>query len=119
MAAKAPGGHMLDEVAVMRDTYDRRRRTTHAALSSIAGVVCPLPEGAFYAFPSFLQRLGTEVGGRLVTTSIELCAALLDVAKVALVPGEGFGAPGCARLSYALADEDLERGLDRIVTALA
>jgi aspartate aminotransferase len=108
----------LDEVAVMRETYDRRRRTTHAALSSIAGVACPLPEGAFYAFPSFERRLGTEVGGRLVTTSVELCAALLDVAKVALVPGEGFGAPGYARLSYALADEDLERGLDRIVTAL-
>jgi aspartate aminotransferase len=109
----------LDEVAVMRETYDRRRQVTHSALSGIEGVVCPLPEGAFYAFPSFEQLLGRSIGGRLVTDTVELCAALLDEAKVALVPGEGFGAPGYARLSYALADEDLERGLDRIVDALA
>jgi aspartate aminotransferase len=109
----------LDEVETMRATYDRRRRVTHEALSGIDGVVCPLPEGAFYAFPSFEARLGREIGGRMVTDTLELCAALLDEAKVALVPGEGFGAPGYARLSYALADEDLERGLDRIRRALA
>jgi aspartate aminotransferase len=109
----------LDEVAVMRETYDRRRRVTHAALSEIDRVVCPMPEGAFYAFPSFEGLLGTEIAGRMITDTVELCAALLDEAKVALVPGEGFGAPGYARLSYALADEDLKRGLERIAKALS
>jgi aspartate aminotransferase len=117
-AAVAALNGPLDDVTVMRQTYDRRRRIAHAALSGIAGVVCPLPEGAFYAFPSFEGLLGRKVGGRVVTDSVELCAALLDEAHVALVPGDGFGAPGCGRLSYALADEDLVRGLDRIVTTL-
>ena len=108
----------LDDVAEMRAVYDRRRRVAHERLSAMEGVACPLPEGAFYAFPSFEGRLGGSVGGRRVHTSLELCTALLDVAKVALVPGEGFGAPGHARLSYALGDDDLVRGLDRIAEAL-
>jgi aspartate aminotransferase len=119
VAAIAALSGPLEDVAIMRETYDRRRQVTHAALSRVPGVVCPLPEGAFYAFPSFEGLLGGHVGGRVVADTLELCAALLDEAKVALVPGEGFGAPGYARLSYALADEDLERGLDRIVTALS
>lgn len=109
----------LDDVARMRETYDRRRRLIHERLSAIEGVSCPLPEGAFYAFPSFEALLGRDVGGRAVHTSLELCEALLETAKVALVPGEGFGAPGYARLSYALGDEDLRRGLERITASLA
>ena len=108
----------LDEVALMRATYDRRRQVTAARLDTIDGVTCPLPQGAFYAFPSFEGILGRSVGGRTVTSSLALCDALLEVAKVALVPGEGFGAPGYARLSYALADDELAEGLDRIAQAL-
>jgi aspartate/methionine/tyrosine aminotransferase len=63
--------------------------------------------------------LGRVIGGRTVTSSLELCAVLLDVAKVALVPGEGFGTPGYVRLSYALSDEQLAEGLNRIATVLA
>jgi len=109
----------LDEVAAMRETYDRRRRLTTERLNAIEGIVCPEPQGAFYAFPSVEGVLGRTVGGRTVTSSLELCEALLDTAKVALVPGEGFGAPGYVRLSYALGDDDLARGLDRIAEALA
>ncbi|HVM13330.1 MAG TPA: pyridoxal phosphate-dependent aminotransferase [Egibacteraceae bacterium] len=108
----------LDDVAEMRATYDRRRRLTHDRLTAIDGVTCPLPEGAFYAFPSFEAFLGRRIGGRQVHTSLELCEALLEVARIALVPGEGFGAPGYARLSYALGDDDLVRGLDRLADAL-
>ena len=117
-AARAAVGGPLDVVAEMRATYDRRRRLTAERLNAIDGVVCPEPEGAFYAFPSFEGVLGRRVGGRTVSTSLELCEVLLDVAKVALVPGEGFGSPGYARLSYALGDDDLARGLDRIADAL-
>ncbi|MGH3666177.1 MAG: pyridoxal phosphate-dependent aminotransferase, partial [Egibacteraceae bacterium] len=119
MAALAALEGPLDEVAVMRQTYDRRRRVTHERLDAIDGVTCPLPEGAFYAFPSVEGLLGGTVGGRPVRTDTELCAALLETARVALVPGEGFGAPGYVRLSYALADRDLEVGLERIVAALS
>jgi aspartate aminotransferase len=109
----------LDEVARMRATYDRRRRVAHERLNAIPGVDCPLPEGAFYVFPGVEGVFGREVNGRVVDSSHALCETLLDVARVALVPGEGFGAPGYVRLSYALADEDLATGLDRIVEALA
>jgi aspartate aminotransferase len=108
----------LDAVEVMRATYERRRRLAHDRLSAIPGVVCPLPEGAFYVFPSVEGVLGRAVGGRPVETSMDLCAALLESAKVALVPGEGFGAPGYVRLSYALGDDQLAEGLERIAEAL-
>jgi len=119
MAALAAVSGPLDAVEEMRAAYDRRRRMAHEALSAIEGVTCPLPEGAFYVFPDVSGVLGREVGGRRVTSAVELCAALLDHARVALVPGEAFGTPGALRLSYALADNDLERGLARIGDALA
>jgi aspartate aminotransferase len=109
----------LDAVAEMRETYDRRRRLIHERLAGIKGMDCPLPEGAFYVFPSVEGLLGREFSDNLVTTSLELCTALLITARVAIVPGESFGAPGYVRLSYALADEDLARGLDRIVDVLS
>jgi aspartate/methionine/tyrosine aminotransferase len=109
----------FDCVVEMRAAYDRRRQLAYARLSAVEGFDCPLPEGAFYAFPSCEGVLGRTIGGTRVRSDLDLCAALLVSARVALVPGEGFGAPGCLRLSYALADEDLARGLDRIVDALA
>jgi aspartate/methionine/tyrosine aminotransferase len=77
-----------------------------------------LSAGAFYAFPDVRERLTRPVAGRTVATSLELCAVLLDEARVALVPGEGFGAPGHVRLSYALSDDELEEGLARITAVL-
>jgi aspartate/methionine/tyrosine aminotransferase len=117
-AALAAVSGPLDEVVEMRHTYDRRRRRAHEVLSSIPDVTCPLPGGAFYLFPDLRARLARPVAGHTVASSLELCALLLDEAKVALVPGEGFGAPGHVRLSYALADEDLEKGLTRIAEVL-
>ena len=117
-AALAAVSGPLDDVAHMRQTYDRRRRRVDEAFATIDGVVCPLPTGAFYAFPDVRERLTRPVAGRAVATSLELCAVLLDEAKVALVPGEGFGAPGHVRLSYALSDNELEEGLARIVAVL-
>ena len=108
----------LDDVAGMRRTYDRRRHRVHEMFSAIDGVRCPLPGGAFYVFPDVRQRLERPVAGRTVSSSLELCAVLLEEAKVALVPGEGFGAPGHVRLSYALADEELEEGVSRIAAVL-
>jgi aspartate/methionine/tyrosine aminotransferase len=87
-------------------------------LKDIEGVVCHEPEGAFYAFPSFEGVLGRTYGGRTLETTLDLADFLLDEAQVAIVPGEGFGAPGYARLSYALGDDDLIEGVTRIADAL-
>ena len=115
-AALAAVSGPLDDVAHMRSVYDRRRRAIVAALSELPGVVCPEPEGAFYAFPSFAGVLGQPVGPsrRVPTTTLELAEMVLEEAKVAFVPGEAFGAPGCGRFSYALADEDLAEGMARL-----
>ena len=101
-------------VEAMRETYDRRRRTIVSMLSEIPGVVCPEPEGAFYAFPSLEGLLGRPLAGRAAFSSLDLAALVLDEAKVAFVPGEAFGAAGYGRFSYALADSALEEGITRI-----
>ncbi|HVM03259.1 MAG TPA: pyridoxal phosphate-dependent aminotransferase [Acidimicrobiales bacterium] len=109
----------LSAVHQMRAVYDRRRRRMLEMLRAIPGVSCAEPEGAFYAFPSFAGVLGREVGGRTPATTLELAEVLLDEARVAVVPGEAFGAPGYARLSYALGDDDLVEGITRLAKLLA
>ena len=104
----------LSAVAAMRAVFDRRRHTIHQMLNECPGVRCREPEGAFYAFPSVHGVLGRRVGGREVTSSAALAEVAIDVAKVAVVPGEAFGAPGYLRLSYALGDEDLVEGVTRL-----
>jgi aspartate aminotransferase len=106
-------------VADMRGAFDRRRRLAVERLTAIEGVDVVEPEGAFYVFPSFEGVLGRELGGRRVDTTLELADVLLDEAKVAVVPGEAFGLPGYARLSYALGDDDLAEGIDRIARFLS
>ena len=63
--------------------------------------------------------LGREVAGRTPTTSVELAEVILDEAQVALVPGEAFGSQGYLRLSYALGDNDLTEGIERLQKLLA
>jgi aspartate aminotransferase len=118
-AALAAVGGDLEAVAEMRAAFERRGRTLHERLNKIPGVTCLEPQGAFYCFPSFEGALGRSIGGRSPTTSLDLCEVILEHAKVAIVPGEAFGAPGYARLSFALADADLEEGVDRIAQLLA
>ena len=108
----------LEAVATMRAAFERRGTRMLQLLSAIPGVTCLEPQGAFYCFPSFEGVLGREIAGRTCTTTLDLAAALLDEAKVAIVPGEAFGAPGYARLSFATSDEDIEEGLQRIAKHL-
>ena len=111
--AAVSGG--LDAVSEMRLAFDRRRHTTVRMLNEIPGVTCPEPEGAFYAFPSMEGMLNRPLAnGTAATTTLELAALVLDEAKVAFVPGEAFGAPGSARFSFALGDDDIVEGLNRI-----
>ena len=118
-AALAAVSGPLDAVARMRDAFDGRRRTIVELLSGIEGVTCPLPHGAFYVYPSVKGLLGRSLRGAIVRTSIELAAAVLEHAEVAVVPGEAFGTPGYFRLSYALGDDDLRIGVSRMAALLA
>jgi aspartate aminotransferase len=108
----------LEAVALMRAAFERRGTRMLQLLLAIPGVTCLEPQGAFYCFPSFEGVLGREIAGRTCTSTLELAAALLDEAKVAIVPGEAFGAPGYARLSFATSDGDIEEGLQRIAKHL-
>jgi aspartate/methionine/tyrosine aminotransferase len=109
----------LTAVSEMRAAFDRRRKKIFELLNDIPGVRCVEPEGAFYAYPSFRDVLGREIRGRTPETTLELAEILLDEARVAIVPGEAFGTPGYARLSYALGDDDLVEGVTRIGKLLA
>ena len=108
----------LDSVAEMRTVYDRRRLLIHRLLNDIDGVTCPEPQGAFYAFASMCGLLGREIANRKVVSTVELASIVLDEVQVAFVPGEAFGAPGYARFSFALADEDITEGLSRLAALL-
>ncbi|MDA8323161.1 MAG: aminotransferase class I/II-fold pyridoxal phosphate-dependent enzyme, partial [Actinomycetota bacterium] len=102
-----------------RTAFDRRRQRMTAMLNEMPGVVCPLPEGAFYCYPSVKGLLGRELGGQRIESSAQLAEIVLEQAEVAVVPGEAFGTPGYFRLSAALADADLEEGLTRLGKLLA
>jgi aspartate aminotransferase len=109
----------LSAVTAMRDAFDRRRRTMVAMLREIPGVTCPEPHGAFYCYPSVKGVLGRTLRGRTPQTSAELAELVLEEAGVAVVPGEAFGTPGYFRLSYALGDDDLAKGVSRMGDLLA
>jgi aspartate aminotransferase len=103
-----------DQVEVMRQSFDRRRKTIVAELNKIDGLHCPTPEGAFYVYPDVTGLLGRTWGGVTPTTSLELADLILEQAEVAVVPGEAFGPSGYVRLSYALGDDALIEGVSRL-----
>ncbi len=118
-AALAAVSGDLSAVAEMRTAFDRRRQVMTSMLNDVPGVVSPLPEGAFYCYPSVKGVLGREIAGRRPATSNELAEVLLDEADVAVVPGEAFGTNGYFRLSCALGDADLEEGITRLAKLLS
>jgi aspartate/methionine/tyrosine aminotransferase len=115
--AAVSGG--LESVYAMRDAFDRRRRTMYRMLGDIPGISVLEPQGAFYAFPDMTGLLGRPLGGKVANSTLELAALLLDEIQIAVVPGEAFGAPGHVRFSFALGDEDLAEGLERLGNLVA
>src|SRR5690348_16926696 len=118
-AAVAALNGSLDAVEQMKVAFDRRRRNMVGMLNDIEGVDCPVPQGAFYVYPSVKGLLGRTIRGVTPQTSAELAELILDEVEVAVVPGEAFGPSGYLRLSYALGDADLAEGVGRIQKLLA
>jgi aspartate aminotransferase len=107
-------------VAEMRAAFDERRITMVKLLRAIPGVNCREPKGAFYAFPDLSAYVGKKSHeGTILDDDVQLCDWLVEVGKVAVVPGSGFGAPGFVRLSYACSMQSIEQGIDRLAQALA
>jgi aspartate aminotransferase len=104
----------LTAVEEMKTAFDRRRKLIVAELNKVNGFNCPMPEGAFYAYPSVKDVIGRTIKGKQVNSSADLAAIILDEVEVAVVPGEAFGTPGYLRLSYALGDADIAEGVARI-----
>ena len=106
-------------VEEMRQAFDQRRRYMVDRLNQIDGVSCPMPLGAFYAYPDLTAYYGRKSGSTSVGDSVELCRYLLEEHKVACVPGAGFGTREHVRLSYATSLEKIEVALDRFEEGLA
>jgi aspartate aminotransferase len=107
-AAEALAGPQ-DDVAAMVAEYRRRRDLVHPAVAALPGVACAEPDGGFYVFPDVRRCLTREL-----PDTVRLTSRLLEEKGVAVVPGEGFHAPGHFRLSFAAAIEDLEEGVRRL-----
>ena len=118
-AALAAVSGDLSAVEEMRSAFDRRRQTMTEMLRQIDGVHVIAPQGAFYAYPDLTAFLGKDIGGQVAQSTSELAGIILDQAQVAIVPGEAFGTPGYARLSFALGDDDLVEGINRISQLLS
>jgi aspartate aminotransferase len=105
----------MDSVPVMLAEYAKRRKRIVEGLRAIPGITCEMPGGAFYAFPNVASHLANGGSAQaLAKDTTELAKLLLDKARVALVPGDAFGAPGYLRLSYATSIERIDEGLRRL-----
>jgi len=109
-----------EPIEEMRREFDRRRQVMVKKLRAIPGVSCYDPRGAFYCFPDVSAYVDRRPkGGEVIGDDARLSEYLLDVGRVAVVPGSGFGAPGFVRLSYATSMENVSKGIDRMAEALA
>ena len=105
LAAMQDWTQSMNAVDGMLEVFDRRRLRLLEGLRAIPGLECARAQGAFYLFPK-MDAFGLS--------AMEFSAKLLEEEKVAVVPGEGFGAPGYMRLSYATSDDVIEKGLERL-----
>jgi aspartate aminotransferase len=108
-----------DCVGTMRTAFDERRLEMLQLLRAIPNVSCREPKGAFYAFPDVSAYVGKRSPeGSILDDDVQLCDWLVEVGKVAVVPGSGFGAPGFVRLSYACSMANIREGVGRLARAL-
>ena len=103
-----------DEIERMRQQFEQRGQHMHQRLSAINGVECVKPTGAFYCFPDISAHFGRKFGNIEVKGSLDMTAAALEQAQVAVVPGRAFGDDKCVRLSFATSMAQIDKGIDRL-----
>ena len=103
-----------DIIAAMVAEFDRRRKHIVSRINAIPGLSCRMPKGAFYVMMNISELIGAAQGDKVIRSSTDFADLLLENAKVAVVPGLGFGSDMHVRLSYATSMENIDRGLDRI-----
>lgn len=102
-----------DTIELMRKEFEKRRNYMVEKINSISNLSCSKPDGAFYVMVNISKIIGKTIKGFEIKNSVELCAALLEVEKVAAIPGAGFGSDKYIRLSYATSFENIIEGLNR------
>jgi len=107
-----------EEVDAMREAFARRRALMVGGLREIPGVLCRMPEGAFYAFADVRGLYGISWKGKPLASDEDVAGWLLDEAHVATVAGAPSGAPGYLRVSYACSEDDIRSGLSAIRHAI-
>jgi len=117
-ALEALSGRYEDFISSMVERFDKRRHYIVNRLRGIPGVSCFMPVGSFYVFPNISGILGRKFNNSVLDSSVKLAEYFLNEAKVAAVPGDAFGAPGFMRLSFATSMDNIEKGLDRLESAI-
>jgi aspartate aminotransferase len=118
-AAQAALAGPQEQVRTMVDAFDRRRRAILGRMQSMPGIRCAVPRGAFYVFPNVSGLFGRRWNRGTLARSADVCAFLLEEARIAVVPGAEFGSDRHVRLSYATSDEAIAVGMDRMASAIA
>ena len=102
----------------MKEAFKKRRDLIVELLNELPDISCAIPGGAFYVFPNFEKYLGKKGNGKLLKDTFDISEYILEAAKVVTVPGDGFGAPGHIRFSYATDSMTIEEGVSRVAVAL-
>lgn len=102
----------------MRSKFRERRDYIIPLLNSLPEVTCAVPGGAFYVFPDFSSYLGRKANDKILKDTFDISEYILGSARVVTVPGDGFGAPGHIRFSYATSKAIIQKGIERVKTAL-
>ena len=103
----------------MRDAFEKRRNYMVERIHAMEGISCLKPEGAFYIMIDVHGLYGKTICGELIQSDVDFVNAFLKHGLVALVPGDGFSAPGFVRWSYAASMDNIKEGLDRLERFLA
>ena len=110
----------LEPTHAMVDKFRERRDKVMKLISSIPGIICNEPPGAFYVFPDVKSYFGTVTpAGETISNADDLCMYFLHTAHVSVVTGKAFGEPNCIRISFANSTENIEKGFEKIRKALA
>ena len=102
----------------MKSAFKERRDFIVKLLNDLPGVTCAVPGGAFYVFPDFSSYLGKVGNGQILKDTSDISEYILGCANVVTVPGDGFGAPGHVRFSYATSTNIIEQGIELVRSVL-